>query len=377
MEGPVEGSLAYLVNRAAQGPGHPGNACSKDRTVIKKAFSLAMFVAAGCTAAAYGQVGYYQQPQPTPLQQPGQFRIGDGIPTTPAANRASNMLRQEGAAQPGAAAPAATAPAGQPGGYAGCDSGCAQGCDGRGCDGRGCDGNGAGRWQASPGCDSNAGCCGNGCDSGAGCGVGQNYFGGCGDCCDTGCGRYISVFGGWNWLHDLVDDQAPDTRFTTREGWIAGAALGKDINCNLRREFEFAYRRNTADQLVQTGPNGGTQDADGDIKCSSAMFNLLMQPSRCILGVRPYAGGGLGFGYIDADANVGRTLFTSDDLAFAWQLRAGVEKQINCRASLFMEYRYFAIPDADFQATVPGGAPTQIQADYEAENLVFGINFRR
>jgi opacity protein-like surface antigen len=367
---------------ATQCPEHPGNACSKDFNVIKRAFSLAVIVAAGYTAAAQAQVGYYQQPQIIHPQQSNQGRIGDGIPATPVVNRASNMLRQDGTAQPQVAAPATVAPAPQPawtGG--GCDSGCAPGCDSNGCDSNG-------RWRnngchTGPGCGTDSGC-GGGCDAGAGCcGVGQNYFGGgggCGDCCDTGCGKYISVFGGWNWLHDLVDDQAPDTRFTTRDGWIAGVAFGKQINCNLRREFEFAHRRNTADQLINNGPNGPfAQDADGDIKATSAMFNLLAHPSCCIMGVRPYVGGGIGVGYIDADANVGRTLFTSDDLAFAWQLRAGVEKEINCCTSLFVEYRYFAIPNADFLVTLPplvaGGGP--VVADYEAENLVFGVNFRR
>jgi opacity protein-like surface antigen len=350
-------------------------------TVIKKALCLAVIVAAGYTAAAQAQVGYYPQPQNFHPHQSNQGRIGDGVPATPVVNRASTMFRQEGVGQPAApTAPAAMAPVPQPawtGG--GCDSGCAPGCDSNGCDSNG-------HWNnhgchTAPGCGTDSGC-GGGCDAGAGCcGVGQNYFGSCGDCddcCDTGCGRYISVFGGWNWLHDMVDDRAPDTRFTTRDGWIAGVAFGKQINCNLRREFEFAYRRNTADQLIQDGPNGPfALDADGDIKASSAMFNLLLQPSCCIMGIRPYAGGGIGVGYIDADTIVASNLITSDDLDFAWQIRAGVEKQINCRTSLFVEYRYFAIPDADFLVNVTPTVSAPLVADYEAENLAFGINFRR
>ncbi len=324
---------------------------------------LAATVAMGTASTVVAQYGNYQQnPNGASPSMPGGV-IGDGNRQPVIMTNASAPNYNPAAFQ----AQTQAAPVAGPG----CDGG-TQGCDSyRG----GCDGN---RGQ---GCDANgAGSQGAGCDTG--CGVGQNYFaGGCGQGCNDNCGRYLSVFGGWNGLEDVsFTDQAGTTnRASFQEGWVGGFAIGNQKTCNRRHELEFAFRDNSGDELSVTNANGTfAQPFFGDIQSTSALFNVLLEPSQCILGVKPYIGAGAGLAYIDGDFNDGRaSICYVEDVVFAWQLRAGVQRQINSRVSAFAEYRYFAADDLDLDCRIVGGPVTSFPVDYNAENIIFGINITR
>ena len=323
-------------------------------SVVNRKLLLAIAVAVGTTSTAVAQVGNFRpDPNGYAPSMPGGV-IADGYRQPVIMTNASAPNYNPAAFQ----APNQPAPVAGPG----CDAGC--GCNGgvaQGCDSNrsGCDGSG-----------------GNGCDSG--CGVGQTYFaGGCDQGCNDGCGRYLSVFGGWNGVEDVTfnDAAGAPVRASFREGWVTGFAIGSQKTCNRRHELEFAMRDNSADAI--TTPNGNVPFF-GDVKSTSALYNILLEPSQTVLGFKPYAGAGAGLAYIDGDFNDGgRSICYVEDIVFAWQLRAGVTRELNSRVSAFAEYRYFFADDLDLDCRVAGGPVTSSNVDYRAENIVVGINIRR
>lgn len=216
---------------------------------------------------------------------------------------------------------------------------------------------------------------------GAGCGpecVGQNYFGnGCGPGCNNGCGRYLSVFAGWNSLDNFTfnDPQGVPNRADFDEGWIGGFAIGQQKTCFRRHELEFAFRDNSADALTI---QNRTIPFFGDIQASSILYSVLLEPSQGICGLKPFIGAGLGAAYMDADFNDGgQGICYVQDTVFAWQLRAGIAYEINSRVSAFADYRYFAAENLDVHCTVAGGPVMTSPVDYRAESVVFGIDIKR
>jgi len=189
-----------------------------------------------------------------------------------------------------------------------------------------------------------------GCASGT-CGVGQDYFstGGCGEC---GCGggadyKYARLFGGLGYVDDV-----PFINFD--DGWGAGGALGRRVG-RRRTELELSYRHNSFDVFPL---------ASGNLSTTALMANMMFDILK-IGKSNVYAGGGLGIAYGDAHI-VTAPGFDVDDEAFAYQGIVGIERDIRNGMKGFVEYRYL---DADFN--FPGSV------NYAAQNLFFGVEFRR
>lgn len=201
---------------------------------------------------------------------------------------------------------------------------------------------------------------------------------GCGAASPAGACRhnYVSLFGGWNFLHDYKADfplppaTAPAS-LTFEDGFLLGGALGRKFGSALRGEVEFAFRNNSAETWNLTGAT--TLPNAGDADFYSIMFNSILD-----LGTyrnwTPYIGGGIGIGFIDYNgvAIVGPASVSIQDEVFSYQGMVGFSRSINSRINLFSEYRYFGFNSADVEvAGVPAAGLTAGSTD--AENVLFGL----
>ena len=105
---------------------------------------------------------------------------------------------------------------------------------------------------------------------------------------------------------------------------------------------------------------------NGNVSTTSAMVNMMFDFLK-IGKSNVYAGGGIGATYADLHLipDGGATI---DDTAFAYQGIIGVDRAIGNNMKGFVEYRYLA---SEFEF---GG---EDDFDYDAQNLFFGIEFRR
>ncbi|TWU18192.1 outer membrane protein [Allorhodopirellula heiligendammensis] len=228
----------------------------------------------------------------------------------------------------------------------GCDSACSDGC-------------------AGPACDT-------GCDSHGGYGDRlRTLWKSNDDCCPESC-CYVSLFGGWSFLHDYNSDIFPGgVTSTFSDGWAIGGAVGRRFGHGLRGELEAGFRSNTADQVFA---GGGAFDHSGHVFAYTAMANMYYDISALeIAGVTPYIGGGIGVAAFDAD--ISTPLGPSDvhDAAFAYQGIAGAAKRINRNIDLFAEYRYLG--NTDVTVDINGASAAQARPEYE--NVFFGVRFNR
>ncbi|TWU33279.1 outer membrane protein [Novipirellula artificiosorum] len=224
--------------------------------------------------------------------------------------------------------------------HGGCDSACEVEC---GCEAIGCDSN------CDVACDSV--CCGS----------------------QSSCG-YVSLFGGWNFLHDYTGESGNfDIIGGFSDGWAIGGALGRRIGNGFRAELEFAFRSNTADTFV--APRGRVAgEWSGHSFAYSGMGNVYYDVCDLqVAGITPYIGGGIGLAVVDADFESLGLPIEIQDAAFAYQAIVGATKQLNRSVDLFAEYRY--VGTTDITAEPQGFEP--VDASTELENVFFGIRLNR
>ena len=187
--------------------------------------------------------------------------------------------------------------------------------------------------------------------------VGQSFFAPV----DSGCCKkykYARIFSGLGYVDDLPPVGGVDIDFD--DGWGIGGALGRR-NGRLRTELELGYRHNSFDVNFFGFPvaNGNFSTTTG---MANAMFDVLKIKKSTL-----YTGGGIGLIYGDFHqvTDGGAAI---DDEAFAYQSIVGLDRNIGNDMRGFVEYRYLSA-DFDF-----GGSE---DIDYDANNLFFGIEFRR
>ena len=150
-----------------------------------------------------------------------------------------------------------------------------------------------------------------------------------------GLGWYVSVFGGWSHAKDESGNfETSSPAYSTvyafdlelDDGFTAGIALGAQINEWLRGEVELSGNWHDAEGFVDTTVPPTYTTLDGDETALFALANLWLEVPIGLGPLRPYAGGGVGFGRLDLDIETigGDTLFDDADWGFAWQLGAGV-----------------------------------------------------
>ena len=200
-----------------------------------------------------------------------------------------------------------------------------------------------------------------GCDCASStCGVGQGYFSNV----DSGCGtnyKYTRLFGGLGYVDD--DDLGGGLlSLDYDDGWGAGISFGRRIG-RIRLDKEFSYRHNSLDVDFA---GSGSPIANGNLSTTASMVNLMVDFLK-IGKSTLYTGGGIGAIYGDIHL-VSAPAAAVDDTAFAYQGIFGVDRELRNGMKGFVEYRYLA---AEFEFDADG------DFDYDAQNLFFGVEFRR
>lgn len=186
-------------------------------------------------------------------------------------------------------------------------------------------------------------------------------------------GLYISVFGGANWAEDsdsslfTTDGVTDSTVFNVNTdadaGFIVGGAVGTGLDKwlnGLSVEVEASYRRNDVagnwnvldfDTGVLDRTTTGAIDAN--LSTFAVMANVWYEHD---FGwkIRPYIGGGVGWGRTKFDGALLTSALTDSETTwdltndgFAWQLGFGFNYQAAPGVDLGLGYRYFNGPDID------------------------------
>lgn len=124
------------------------------------------------------------------------------------------------------------------------------------------------------------------------------------------------------------------------------AALGYDpdgshpIWGNSRFELEGMHYQSP---IKHSARAAGIVPVDGDLSTSAIMFNV-MYPMMFKGNWKPYIGAGIGFAQVDLDYQIpGAARVEESGGLFAWQLRAGLQYQVQSIPELqyLIGYRYF------------------------------------
>ncbi len=190
--------------------------------------------------------------------------------------------------------------------------------------------------------------------------------------CLTGAVRgtnYLSAFGGWANQQSLEwTDQNNDHLVSCNDGWAIGGAMGRRINNRWRSEVEWVFRSNTNDMLSIN--QGAATDVTDHLNSYTTMRNVVRELG-CGKFV-PYVGGGVGIcrleGNILDNASPG---WRVEDTMLAFQFIAGLNIQVNQRAQLYSEYRYFGTTDAT--VFEKAGLTAVGETSYDSQNIFFGI----
>jgi opacity protein-like surface antigen len=202
---------------------------------------------------------------------------------------------------------------------------------------------------------------------------------------------YVSLFGGVSWLEDVKTDYQFDGNdgdykadIETNTGFIVGGAIGTHLMDDLRVELEVAYTQNSIDQIKYddaVGIDSGTYDASGKFGIVTFMANLWYDVPLSE-DVTPYIGGGAGLAIVDGDPGYDVNsdfdpIFKNSEVAFAFQVGAGLRWHVWENVALDVGYRLRGIDGPEFSSEV-----TQIPgtSDYDADwifshNVIAGVSF--
>ncbi|WP_119392907.1 outer membrane protein [Taklimakanibacter lacteus] len=202
-------------------------------------------------------------------------------------------------------------------------------------------------------------------------------------------GWYVSLFGGASFL-DRVDTNYSydgtsgyEANVSTDLGFIIGGAVGTHLTDDLRVELEVAYSENDVDDIrYRDGGDGSTDtyDAHGKFGILTFMANFWYDLPLSE-EVKPYLGGGLGLAVVDGDVGYDDfddydPIFDSSEVAFAFQLGAGLRWQAWDNISLDVGYRLRGIDGPSLK----NETSFEEQSDYELDwmwnhNVIAGVSF--
>ena len=206
-----------------------------------------------------------------------------------------------------------------------------------------------------------------------------------------GWGWYVSVFGGWS-----IPDGDIDASFTSGtgsafvstaaeidldNGFMAGLAVGAQFSPWLRGEVEVSGHWHDAEGAASLYYSLSsvfttvTADVNGEANALFVLANLWIDlPVGEV--IKPYVGGGVGLGRLDADFSTaaGTVGVDDSDWALAYQLGAGVGFALSSNITIDAGYRYKVIHDAELEAAGTAGA-FDISTDYKSHNILLGLRF--
>ena len=167
-------------------------------------------------------------------------------------------------------------------------------------------------------------------------------------------GAYVELFAGLSTPRnndislrsDITGFAGPSVLDVTQNtGFLGGAALGFEIFENIRTEVEFSYQRSGLSDFSASGAfEGQPFNEDATFQTATIFGNVWFDLD--FLGgdrIKPYIGGGVGLGVIDANLfdNLGAISDVDvDGAVFAYQLGFGVNFGITQRVDLGVGYRF-------------------------------------
>jgi OmpA-OmpF porin, OOP family len=135
-------------------------------------------------------------------------------------------------------------------------------------------------------------------------------------------------------------------------GYDAAAIVGYDLG-PVRLELEGSAKRAGIDALFRTKTNRATNasvtrnlDGSGNTAALSLMANALVDIGADG-GLQAFAGGGIGYAWIDMKANADTNFLDDNDGSFAWQALAGVRYPVSDKIDLGLKYRFFNAKNVD------------------------------
>ena len=152
-------------------------------------------------------------------------------------------------------------------------------------------------------------------------------------------------------------------KFDNDPAFVINGAIGAELNPMVRVEGEIGYHLNAGD--VRGFPQ------DFTFSMVSFMLNGYFDiPTNSPL--RPFLGGGLGFGLAGVEEELGGLSANDTDLVGAFQLMAGIGYDISPKATLTFQYRYFMTTDPAYVLPISGAFDTE----YSSHDFLFGARFR-
>jgi opacity protein-like surface antigen len=185
---------------------------------------------------------------------------------------------------------------------------------------------------------------------------------------------YASVFGGLALPEDTAINYSNAESLRHKSGFTLGAAIGTRITPRLRAEAELSF---LSKRVKNFGDDSSVSDpASGDLNQFYLMAN--MWHDIPMGSVSPYFGGGLGFGFIDANGvNLdGDVLGDKTGVGLAAQVGAGVRAQFSDSLAVDVGYRLKSIIEANVGAangTDGFSALTTVDHVLQA-SLTYGFN---
>jgi opacity protein-like surface antigen len=183
----------------------------------------------------------------------------------------------------------------------------------------------------------------------------------------------MSIFGGATWVDDVgtdLDGDDLDLSFDT--GFIVGGTFGYTFVDWARTELEIAYTNSDSTASFDGDDYGGEVSALSVMGNTWLGVNTLPVVGGTVndigsgMGFSPYFGGGLGVGFLNAEAD--DLDIDEDSTALAWQVGAGVRWTFAESIGVDVGYRYRNFVDVDFSDAVGS-------VDLASHNLIVGLTF--
>ena len=159
-------------------------------------------------------------------------------------------------------------------------------------------------------------------------------------------GWYTSVFGGYTFVPDNVDNTAFGqliNQSSFNKGYNVGGRIGYKSN-PLRYEGEYTFIHANAryfqiNLLGQTGVSGYST-------ANLVMANVYYDTPEILPAIAPYLGFGIGYAYVqdqlDSTGPIGNTYFYTTNSSFAYQGTAGLTYNFSENYAINLAYRYVA-----------------------------------
>ncbi len=162
-------------------------------------------------------------------------------------------------------------------------------------------------------------------------------------------------------------------------GWAVEVATGWYLNDYFRGELAFGWRQAEIDDFEMLGV---AEELDESyVGLFTTMMNGYVELPLVLggRGVRPFVGGGVGFGFFDADIETtsGSVAVDTGNFVFAFQAIAGVAFQITPSIAITGTYSYLGTSDTKDKDFFGGDFTMDglVFKDYRAHTLLAGVRY--